>query len=126
MENQGEAGQDDSPSGDLYVVVHVRPHQEFERNGPDILTEATVNIAQASLGDEIDVPTLTSKVRLKIPSGTQTGTVFRLKGKGLPKMRGFGHGDELIRVLVEVPRRLSSKQKSLLEQLADEFEKRPE
>ena len=126
MESQGEAGPEDGPSGDLYVVVHVRPHQEFEREGPDIITEATVNIAQAALGGEIDVPTLTSKVRLKIPSGTQTGTMFKLKGRGLPKMRGFGHGDELVRVLVEVPRKLSSKQKSLLAQLADEFEKKPD
>jgi molecular chaperone DnaJ len=84
-----------------------------------------INMAQASLGAEIDVPTLTGEARLKIPQGTQNGTLFRLKGKGLPRLRGFGHGDELVRVTVVIPRKLTSKQKSLLMQLADELRENP-
>jgi molecular chaperone DnaJ len=126
MEGEGEVGPDGGPPGDLYVVIHVRPHQSFERDGNDIVTEATINIAQAALGDEIEIPTLTSRARLKIPSGTQNGTVFRLKGKGLPRLRGFGHGDELIRISVAVPKKLNSKQKTLMMQLADELKKRPD
>jgi molecular chaperone DnaJ len=121
MEGEGESGPDDGPPGDLYVVVYVRPHELFERDGDDLITSTTINIAQAALGGEVEVPTLDSRARLKIPPGTQTGTIFRLKGKGLPRMKGFGHGDELIRVVVTVPRKLTSKQKTLLTQLANEL-----
>jgi molecular chaperone DnaJ len=125
LEGEGEAGPNGAPSGDLYVTVYVRPHKNFDRDGDNILTEAVINIAQASLGDEIEVPTLTGRARLKIPPGTQNGTLFRLKGRGLPRLRGFGHGDELVRIVVAVPRKLTSKQKTLLSQLAEELRERP-
>lgn len=124
MESEGEAGPDGGPPGDLHVVIHVRPHQSFQRDGDDIVTEATINIAQAALGDEIEVPTLTGKARLKIPSGTQNETIFRFRGKGLPRLRGFGHGDELVRISIAIPRKLTSKQKTLMMQLADELGKK--
>jgi molecular chaperone DnaJ len=126
MEGEGEAGPDGGPPGDLYVVVYVRSHELFERHGDDIVTNATINIAQAALGGEIEVPTLDSRATLKIPPGTQTGTIFRLKGKGLARMRGFGHGDELVRVVVMVPKKLTSKQKTLLMQLANELKEKPD
>ncbi len=125
LEGEGETGPRGGPPGDLFVTVYVRPHEHFDRDGNDLITETVINMAQASLGDEIDVPTLTGKARLKIPLGTQTGTLFRLKGKGLPRLRGFGHGDELVRITVVIPRKLTSKQKSLLMQLADELRENP-
>ena len=126
MQGEGEAGPDGGPPGDLYVIVHVRPHRYFERDGDDIVAEATINIAQAALGGEVEVATLTSKARLKIPPGTQSGTIFRLKGKGLPHMRGFGHGDELVKVVVSIPRKLTPRQRALLSQLAEELRERPD
>ena len=83
-------------AGDLYVVFHVRHHEFFERDGDDIYCEMPITFVQAALGDEIEVPTLHGKVKLKIPAGTQTGTKFRLKGKGVPNVRGYGIGDQHI------------------------------
>jgi molecular chaperone DnaJ len=119
MAGQGEAGINGGPAGDLYVVFHVRSHEFFEREGDDIYCEMPLTFVQAALGDEIEVPTLHGKVKLKIPAGTQTGTKFRLKGKGVPNIRGYGTGDQHVIVRIITPSKLSEKQKLLLKEFAD-------
>jgi len=119
LRGEGEAGTRGGPSGDLYVVVHVKPHPIFERQGSDILCETSISFPQATLGAEIEVPTLASKARLKIPAGTQSGTVFRLRGKGLPELHGRGRGDQLVRVVVRTPTRLTERQKQLLREFEE-------
>lgn len=119
MAGQGEAGTNGGPSGDLYIVFHVRAHEFFERNADDIYCEMPITFVQAALGDEIEVPTLHGKVKLKIPSGTQTGTKFRLKGKGVPNVHGYGIGDQHIQVRIVTPTKLSEKQKHILREFAD-------
>lgn len=121
LRGEGEAGSRGGPPGDLYVVIHVKPHKIFERDEDDIVCEVPISFFQATLGDEVEVPTLEGKARLKIPPGTQYGTVFRLKGKGLPKLRGFGRGSELVKVIVRTPDRLTGRQKRLLQESAREF-----
>lgn len=119
MAGQGEAGTNGGPSGDLYVVFHVRQHEFFERDGDDIYCEMPITFVQATLGDEIEVPTIHGKVKLKVPAGTQTGTKFRLKGKGVPNVRGYGVGDQHILVRILTPTKLSDKQKQLLREFAE-------
>jgi molecular chaperone DnaJ len=114
----GEAGALGGQPGDLYIVVHVRDHEVFERQGDDLFTEVPIKFTLASLGGTIQVPTLQGKATLKIPSGTQSGTTFRLKGRGMAHLRGNAHGDQLIRVQVEVPISLSSEQRRKLEDFA--------
>lgn len=111
---QGEPGKNGGPPGDLYVVIHVKEHEFYERDGDNIFCEMPLTFAQAALGDEIEVPTLYGKVKLKIPAGTQTGRIFRLKGKGVPNLRGYGQGDQHIKVRVITPTNLSEQQKKLL------------
>lgn len=115
----GEAGLRGGPPGDLYVVLNVRPHKFFEREGNDIYCEMPITFVQAALGAEIDVPTLEGKVKMKIPEGTQTGTVFRLRGHGIPYRRGSGRGDQHVRVIVTTPTKLTDKQKDLLRQFGE-------
>lgn len=117
LRGEGGVGQNGGPPGDLYVFIQVQPHPLFTRQGKDIVCEIPITFPQAALGAEIDVPTLDGKVKMKVPPGTQSGTVFRLKGKGVPGIQG-GKGDELVRITVEVPRKLSPKQRELLEQFA--------
>ncbi|MBS3102789.1 molecular chaperone DnaJ [Candidatus Woesearchaeota archaeon] len=119
---EGEAGEKGAEPGDLYIIIHVKQHGIFERHGDDIYTKANVPFAIAVLGGEIEVPTLDGKAKLKIPPGTQSNTVFRMKGKGIPYLHGSGQGDELIEVVIEVPEKLSKRQKELLK----EFEKESE
>lgn len=119
MAGQGETGTNGGPAGDLYVVFHVRDHEFFERDGDDIFCEMPITFVQAALGDEIEVPTLHGKVKLKIPAGTQTGTKFRLKGKGVPNVRGYGVGDQHILVRIITPTKLTDKQRQLLREFAD-------
>ncbi|HSQ00853.1 MAG TPA: molecular chaperone DnaJ [Candidatus Dormibacteraeota bacterium] len=118
LRGEGEAGYNKGPAGDLYVIVHVREHPLFSRDGSNIVCDVPIGITQAALGAEIDVPTPHGKVKMKIPAGTQSGNVFRLKGKGVPDLRGYGHGDALVRVVVETPRKLTAKQRELLEEFA--------
>jgi molecular chaperone DnaJ len=106
------------PSGDLYVVIHVKEHPLFVRQENDIVIEVPISFPQAALGAEIEVPTLEGKVKLKVPAGTQSGKVIRLKGKGFPDLHGYGAGDQLVKVTVETPRRLSARQRELLEEFA--------
>ncbi|AGA58510.1 chaperone protein DnaJ [Thermobacillus composti KWC4] len=118
LSGEGEAGSRGGPPGDLYIVIRVKPHEFFEREGDDIYCEVPLTFTQAALGDEIEVPTLTEKVKLRIPAGTQTGTYFRLKGKGVPRLRGMGQGDQHVKVTVVTPTNLTEEQKELLRQFA--------
>ena len=116
---QGEPGKNGGPAGDLYVVFRVKPHARFERDGDDIYFELKLTFPQASLGDEIEVPTVHGKVKLKIPVGTQSGTTFRLKGKGVKNVHGYGMGDQHVVVKVITPSKLTEKQKQLLRDFAE-------
>jgi len=116
---KGEVGINGGPRGDLYVAIQLKKHEIFERSGDDITCEIPISFVQATLGDKIEVPTLSGKAKLKIPPGTQSGTAFRLKGKGIPHLNRWGSGDQYVRVRVNVPSKISKRQKHLLE----EFEK---
>ncbi|CAH2214133.1 molecular chaperone DnaJ [Tepidibacter aestuarii] len=120
LSGEGELGLRGGPRGDLYVVIDVLPHKLFERDGNNVYCEMPITFAQAALGDEVEVPTLDGKVKYKIPEGTQTGTVFRLREKGVPRLRSKARGDQYVKVVVEVPKRLSEKQKDILKQFAKE------
>ncbi len=115
IKGQGEPGYNGGPSGDLYVVISVKPHPLFKRDGADLWLEIPITFKQAALGDEIVVPTLKEKVSYKIPAGTQPETVFRLKGKGIKNLRSSRNGDLYVKVVLEVPTKLSKKQKEALE-----------
>ena len=115
----GEAGFRGGPPGDLYIVLHVKPHEIFQRDGEDLICEVPVSFVQAALGAEIEVPTLSGKTHIKIPAGTQPGTVFRLKGRGVKNIEGYGSGDLHIRVIVEVPGHLNHAQKAKLQEFAE-------
>ena len=116
---EGEPGEHGGPPGDLYVVMHVRERPLFVREESDVLCEIPISFAQAAMGSTIDVPTLDGKVKMKIPSGTQTGKVFRLKGKGIPRLHGGGRGDQHVKVVIETPTHLTSEQRALLERFAE-------
>ena len=115
---EGEAGPKNSPAGDLYVFVHVKPHSIFVRRGNDLFLEVPVSFVQAALGAEIEVETIDGKAKLKIPSGTQSHTIFRMRGKGLPHLHGYGSGNQNVRVVIEVPKKLTAKQKKILEEFS--------
>lgn len=115
----GEGGLRGGPAGDLYVVLHVKPHEIFQREGEDLFCEVPIQFVQAALGADIEVPTLTGKAQIKIPPGTQTNTVFRLKGKGIKSLQGYGFGDLHVRIVVEVPTRLNHEQKAKLQEFAE-------
>jgi len=115
---EGEAGTRGGPPGDLYVYIHVKQHNLFRREGDDLICEIPLSFVQAALGAEIDVPTLEGVEKLKIPEGTQPGTVFRIRGKGIPHLNGFGRGDQHVRVKVIIPGKLSERQKELLREFA--------
>jgi len=117
LSGEGEAGADGGPSGDLYVQVSVKEHDIFERDGKNLYCDVPISFADAALGGELDVPTLDGRVKLKVPFETQTGKMFRLRGKGVTPVRGGGTGDLMCRVTVETPVNLSNKQKELLKEL---------
>lgn len=116
---EGELGANGGPPGDLFIVLNVKSHEFFDRDGDNIYCEVPITFTQAALGDEIEVPTLDGKVRLRIPEGTQTGTNFRLKGKGVPRLRYGGRGDQHVKVVIVTPTKLSDEQRELLAKLAD-------
>jgi molecular chaperone DnaJ len=119
LAGEGEFGGTEEQPGDLYVVVHVKPHESLQRDGDDLIYRAELGFPELALGTEIDVPTLEGTVKVKIPSGTQPGTALRLRGRGMPRIRG-GKGDELVEVLMRVPTRLTNRQKELLKEFLKE------
>jgi molecular chaperone DnaJ len=120
LSSEGEAGSQGGPAGDLYVVISVEEHPLFKRDGQDIICEIPISFVQAALGCDLEVPTLEGRVNLKIPAGTQTGKVFKLSGKGIVSLQGYGRGDQLVVLKVEVPTKLNSRQRELLEDFAKE------
>ena len=119
LRGQGNAGKNGGPSGDLLVTIQVKPSPVFQREGTSIYISTKLSFVQAALGAEIQVPTLDGDVALTIPEGTQTGSVFRLRGKGVPSLRGGGRGDQYVTVDLETPKNLSAKQKELMRELAE-------
>ena len=113
-------GENGVPPGDLYVVVNLVPHRLFVRQDSDIYLETKLGVVRVMLGTDLTVPTLYGEVKLSVPHGTQPGTVFRIRGKGLPKYGGWGKGDQYVKVNVEVPRNLSDYQKELLKKFGDQ------
>lgn len=123
MRGQGDAGKNGGPAGDLLVVARVKNHKLFTRRGSDIMCDCPVTFVEATLGAEIEVPTIDGKVKYNIPEGTQSETVFRLKGKGVPRLHGNGaRGDQYVTIKVEIPRNLSEKQKELLREFGETVE----
>lgn len=118
---EGDAGARNQSPGDLYIFINVREHEFFERDGNDINIEVPISFTQAVFGDEIEVPILRGKAKLKIPQGTQSGTILKMRGKGIPYSDGIGTGDQNITVVVDVPTKLSSSQKEALQKFADEM-----
>jgi molecular chaperone DnaJ len=121
LRGEGEGGLRGGPAGDLFVTLAVKAHKLFERSGNDIVLELPLNIAQASLGAELQIPTIDGETELDIPAGTQNGELFRIRGKGAPFLRGNGRGDQIVVTKVVVPTKLSDKQRDLLRQLETEF-----
>ncbi len=119
IRGEGDPGSRGGPAGDLFVTVAVRPHPIFKRQGNDVICEIPITFVQAALGAELEVPTLDGKEKYTMPEGTQTGTIFRLKNKGIPYLRGSGRGDQYVKVEIDVPKKLNDKQKELLRQFAD-------
>ncbi|KIL44459.1 molecular chaperone DnaJ [Jeotgalibacillus soli] len=119
VSGQGEPGINGGPAGDLYIAFRVRAHEIFERSGDDIHLDMPITFVQAALGDELEVPTIYGKVKLKLPAGTQSGASFRLKGKGVRNVQGYGTGDQHIKVRVVTPKKLTDAQKKLLREFAD-------
>lgn len=114
----GEAGFRGGPSGDLYVVLHVKEHEIFQRDGDDLICEVPVSFVQAALGGEIEVPTLEGRATIKVPAGTQPATTFRVKSNGVKNLQGYGQGDLHVRVLVEVPTHLDHAQRAKLQEFS--------
>jgi molecular chaperone DnaJ len=119
LRGEGEAGDQGGPNGDLYVFLHVEDHDFFVRSGDDIICRVPISFVQAALGATIEVTTLEEKEKIKIPHGSQNGKIFRLKGKGIPHIRGYGRGDQIVEVFIQIPTDLNKKQEELLR----EFEK---
>ena len=119
LRGQGNAGKNGGPAGDLLVTVMVQTHEIFRRDGVDVFCEAPITFSQAVLGAELEIPTIDGKVKYSIPEGTQTGTVFRLKGKGIPVLNGRGRGDQYVTVTIETPRNLNKEQKEALRKFSE-------
>ena len=119
LRGQGGAGKNGGPAGDLLITVMVQPHEIFRRDGVDVFCEAPITFTQAVLGAELEIPTIDGKVKYSIPEGTQTGTVFRLKGKGIPVLNGRGRGDQYVTVVIETPRSLNKEQKEALRRFSE-------
>jgi molecular chaperone DnaJ len=118
LRGEGEEGKLGGQKGDLYVFIHVEPHELFQRDGSDVYCQIPVSMTQAALGATLDIPTLQGEEKLKIPKGTQSGKIFRMKGKGIPHLRGFGRGDQIVQLVVKIPTHLNKKQEELLREFA--------
>ena len=119
IRGQGNAGKNGGPAGDLLITITVRPHELFRREGTSVLCEAPITFTQAVLGAELEIPTIDGKVKYTLPEGTQSGTTFRLKGKGIPALNGRGRGDQYVTVYIETPRNLNREQKEALKKFAE-------
>lgn len=119
LRGQGGQGTNGGPAGDVIVTIGIRPHPVFTREGSDVLCEIPISFTQAALGAELQVPTIDGKIEYMVPEGTQTGTVFRLRGKGIQNVNGRGRGDQFVRVNIEVPKNLTQKQKELLREFEE-------
>ena len=119
LRGQGNAGKNGGPAGDLQIVITVQPHQLFQRDGSNVYCDAPITFTQAVLGGELEIPTIDGKVKYDIPEGTQTGTTFRLRGKGIPNVNGRGRGDQYVTVHIETPRSLTREQKEALRKFSD-------
>jgi len=117
MQGQGEAGERGAQSGDLYIIVHVKSHSKFTREGNNLLSTEHVSFSQAALGDKINIETIDETVKMKIPAGTQSGELFRIKGKGVPSLGRSNRGDHLVKIIVDVPKNLSREQRKILEEI---------
>src|SRR5262245_14854916 len=118
LRGEGESGGNGGPAGDLYVLIRAAEHPIFVRDGANVVCEVPVSVVQAALGTEIDIPTLDGPRKVKVPAGTQSGHLFRLRGLGVPDLNGYGRGDQVVRLAVETPRKLSPRQRELLEEFA--------
>ncbi|MGZ3748939.1 MAG: DnaJ C-terminal domain-containing protein, partial [Pseudobdellovibrionaceae bacterium] len=125
LAGEGDTSLSGGPPGDLYVIIKVQEHPLFKRQDSDILIDLPVTYTDAILGTSVEIPTLTGKAMIRIPPGTHTGQTFRLKGKGFPKIGGFGSGDMLVRLIVDTPEKISARQKELLEELSKAGEETP-
>ena len=119
LSGQGEIGEKGGPRGDLYIIVNVKKHSIFTREGYDVYIEMPITFVQAALGDKLEVPTLDGKVSYNLPEGTQTGTVFRLREKGIPKLRSNSRGDQYVKVIIDTPKKLNDEQKELLRKFGE-------
>jgi molecular chaperone DnaJ len=119
VSGEGDSGARGGPPGDLYVVLHVKPHDIFERDGDDLYCEVQLPMDIAVIGGQITVPTIGGPCKMKIPAGTQSGTVMRLRKKGIPSLRGHGRGDQHVKIMVEVPTHLNNEQQELIKQFAE-------
>ena len=122
LEGQGDAPPEEGPSGDLYIIIHIMPHQYFKREGDDLLYNLYISIPQAALGAEVTIPAIEGKAGLRIHPGSQPGQILRVRGRGMPKMGGYGRGDLRVRVNVVIPKKLTQRQRVLLEDLAKELD----
>ena len=120
LRGEGEGGARGGPPGDLYVLIEVAEHPIFVRDGADVVCEVPIGFVQAALGTELQVPTIDGKAAVRVPAGTQSGQIFRLRGRGIQQLGGYGRGDQLVRILVETPRHLTARQRELLEEFAQE------
>ena len=116
---EGEEGERGGPPGDLFVFIYVEPHDFFSREGDDITCQIPISFVQATLGSEIEIPTLNGKRKLTIPKGTESGEIFRIKGEGFPKLRGFGRGDQLVQAIVRTPKNLTKRQEEILQEFEE-------
>ena len=119
VRGMGNAGKNGGPSGDLLVTIEEKPHEHFVRDGMNLIYDLFLNFADAALGTSVEVPTISGKVKIKIPNGTQSGKILRLKGKGLPSVQSYGNGDQLINVNVWTPKQVNDEERELLEKLKD-------
>ena len=123
LSGEGEAGKNGGQPGDLYIVMHIKPDSRFKRDGDDLYTEKRITIPEAALGTTVKIETIDGKVDLKIPPGTNSGDIIKIKGKGMPRINRFGYGDMFVKIQVETPRKLSRRAKKLLEELKEELHK---
>jgi molecular chaperone DnaJ len=117
MQGKGNAGMKGGPAGNLLITIEEKSHPDFHRDGQNLIYDLYVNFADAALGTQVEVPTIEGKVKIKVPAGTQSGKIFRLKGKGLPAVQAYGNGDQLIHVNIWTPKKLTDDEKKILEKL---------